>query len=84
MEGEKEKMQEGRGRDVGLEDGPDHGEPSQPRSRHSRRAAGSARREGPDGDGSLYPGIQTGRCGWRGRRTCEWDGTGTRTQTLTG
>lgn len=24
-------------------------------SRHSRRAAGSARREGPDGDGSLYP-----------------------------
>lgn len=49
MEGEKEKMQEGRGRDVGLEAGPDHGEPSQPRSRRS------ARREGPDGDGSLYP-----------------------------
>lgn len=49
MEGEKEKMQEGKGRDVGLEDGPDHGESSQPRSR------GSARQEGPDGDGSLYP-----------------------------
>lgn len=78
MEGEKEKMQEGRGRDVGLEAGPDHGEPSQPRSR------GSARREGPDGTVRSTPRIQTGRCGWRGRRACEWDGTGTRTRTLTG
>lgn len=43
MEGEKEKMQEGRGRDVGLEAGPDHGEPSQPQSR-GKRPAGGARR----------------------------------------
>lgn len=78
MEGEKEKMQEGRGRDVGLEAGPDHGEPSQ--SRHSRGAGEAPGGRGQTGTVRSTPRIQTGRCGRRGRRACEWDGT----QTLTG
>lgn len=78
MEGEKEKMQEGRGRDVGLEAGPDHGEPSQPRAGEAPGGRGQT------GTVRSTPRIQTGRCGRRGRRACEWDGTGTRTRTLTG